>query len=107
MDRAKTFGANIYSLLSDSFFMRGTIGEFAKTKIEWVLHVLDNNEGEIEGEILNEINYIIDSIGEPLIKMQLESMKAKRVNSTEVSELLRRVKDLTDQLDKRNNDQDQ
>lgn len=108
MDREKTFGANIYSLLSDSFFMeKGTIGEFAKEKIEWVLKILDNKEGEIEGEILKKINYIIDAIGEPLIKMQLESMKTKRINSTEVSELQEKVKDLKDQLDKRNNDQDQ
>lgn len=112
-EREKTFGANIYSLLSDSFFMEeGTIGEFAKGKIEWALNMLDNDGSEklaktfseefISDKDLEQLNYIIDSIGEPLIKMQLESMRDKRFKSTEVNELKKKIEDLEEQLRKQN-----
>ncbi|MDM1377230.1 AAA family ATPase [Myroides marinus] len=40
LGRDNTFGANIYTLLADSFFMDNTIGEFAENKIKWVLTML-------------------------------------------------------------------
>ena len=36
-DMKKTFGANIHTLLSDSFFMESLMGEFAKSKIDGVI----------------------------------------------------------------------
>ncbi len=106
LERDKTFGANIYTLLSDSFFMEnGTIGEFAKEKIEWVLKELDK-EGSIKDDKLIDIDFIIDNIGEPLIKMQLESLRSKKVNETEVEVLRNRVKELENQSEERSNDKD-
>ncbi|PIH05432.1 AAA family ATPase [Clostridium combesii] len=73
----QTFGANIHTLLTNSFFMKNTIGEFANQKIRGV--VKDLNEKTKE-EILKingrreEIEYIIDNIGEPVIKRKIESM---------------------------------
>ncbi|APC85728.1 AAA family ATPase [Clostridium botulinum] len=73
----QTFGANIHTLLTKSFFMKNTIGEFANQKIKEV--VKDLNEKTKE-EILKingrreEIEYIIDNIGEPVIKRKIESM---------------------------------
>lgn len=102
-NREKTFGANIYSLLSDSFFMEnGTIGEFAKEKIEWVIKTLDNVEIQLSNGDLDKMNYIINSIGEPLIKMQLESMREQKLNSSEISVMRKRIQDLEKQINRRN-----
>src|SRR5690606_28520244 len=60
VDREDTFGANIYTLLSDSFFMENTIGEFAREKIKWALEKLDPKiQSEISDSEKAEINYII------------------------------------------------
>jgi predicted ATPase len=107
LDREKTFGANIYSLLSDSFFMEnGTIGEFAKEKIEWVIETLDNKDIVLTKEVIIKVDYIINAIGEPLIKMQLESMLEQRLNLSEVSVMRKRIEDLENQISKQN-DKDQ
>ena len=51
----KTFGANIYDLLNQQFFMSNTIGEFAAQKINEVVRVyrLDNNP-EIREQLFRE-----------------------------------------------------
>jgi hypothetical protein len=103
LGREKTFGANIYSLLSDSFFMEnGTIGEFAKEKIEWVIEILDNKDDDLNEEVITKVNYIINAIGEPLIKMQLESMREKRLSFTEVSVMRKRIEELEKKIKKQN-----
>lgn len=80
----QTFGANIHTLLRDSFFMNNTIGKFAYKKINKVINWLKNVEQEKvndeyilspetkEKEIL--MKRIIENIGEPLIKNKLEKM---------------------------------
>ncbi|WP_299317306.1 AAA family ATPase [uncultured Maribacter sp.] len=105
----KTFGANIYSLLADSFFMEnGTIGEFAKKKIKWVVEILDANDAQLSSEVLKEVNYIIDSVGEPLIKQQLEILRNNILNEDKVSTLERQVRELKNEIRKRDdNDKDQ
>ena len=43
------FGANIYNLMKNSFFMENTIGEFATQKINAYMkkiHTIDGNEEE-------------------------------------------------------------
>lgn len=98
----KTFGANIYSLLADSFFMEnGTIGEFAKKKIEWVVEVLENSNSILSSENLKKVNYIINSVGEPLIKQQLEIMRNNFINKDKLSSLEKQVQELKDELSKR------
>ena len=94
IDRNQTFGANIYSLLSDSFFMdNGTIGEFAKKKIEWVVEVLESRNSQLNTETLKEVDYIIESVGEPLIKQQLEIMRSKYLQKDEVDVLKRKLEE--------------
>lgn len=67
----RTFGANIHTLLTDSFFMEGgLIGEFAKKKIEEIIHLIENrDEGKKE-----EIMKIINLIGDELIRRRLKDM---------------------------------
>ncbi|RGN00745.1 AAA family ATPase [Fusobacterium mortiferum] len=75
---AKTFGSNIYDLFKDNFLLESCFGEFSRKKIKKVIDLLDKENGkynieEIEKNII-EIEFIIDSIGEPLIKNRLDKM---------------------------------
>lgn len=89
--QAKTFGANIHSLLKDSFFMNSTIGEYSKEKINDIIKALkpikkDKKTGRVKYKskesilkLLNidsieDIRKLIDMIGEPIIKLKLKEM---------------------------------
>lgn len=69
-----TFGANIHNLLANEFFMEnGYMGGFAKGKINEVISFL---QGEISSDIekIEEVQSIINLIGEPIIKSRLEKL---------------------------------
>lgn len=80
IDEEKTFGANIHDLLSNSFFMNSSIGEFAESKIKKIVDFyydlirIDLSEENIsrlsDKYITNkeEFQYIINSIGDPIIR---------------------------------------
>lgn len=71
-NRAQTFGSNIHTLYSDSFYMDGAlVGEFAKFKIDRIIDYLNNKENK---EPDPRIKKTIDIIGEPLIRNKLNSM---------------------------------
>lgn len=76
-ERVDTFGANIHTLYSKAFFVNNTIGEFSNQKIKSVIKDLKEKS---KAEILSiygrkeEIEYVIESIGEPVIKGKLESL---------------------------------
>lgn len=65
-DDKETFAANINDLLIDAFFMEGTIGEFARKKINDVLKMLNSND--LDERDFPEIEFIISIIGDPVIK---------------------------------------
>ncbi|TDW51576.1 putative AbiEii toxin of type IV toxin-antitoxin system [Flavobacterium sp. 270] len=94
MERDNTFGANIYSLLSDSFFMENTIGNFAEEKMKSALDMLKTKHNDYSKEKINELKYIIDSIGEPMIKEQFEYLFNKKFGYDEISELKKRIIEL-------------
>ncbi len=72
-EKKETFGANIHTLLSDSFFMdNGLMGEFAKGKIDEVIKLL--NKEKMDEEELKYCEQIISIIGEPIVKNQLQRM---------------------------------
>ncbi len=72
-EKKQTFGANIHTLLSDSFFMEdGLMGEFAKGKIDKAITLL--NQEHLSDEELNYCEQIISIIGEPIVKNQLQRM---------------------------------
>jgi predicted ATPase len=79
----ETFGANIYDLLSDNFFMQdGFIGDFAQEKIDACFDLLQN-DAELKSQEREYVEKIIDITGEPLIKRQLvqlydEKFKTKK-----------------------------
>jgi len=72
-EKKQTFGANIHTLLSDSFFMEdGLMGEFAKGKIDKAITLL--NQEHLNDEELKYCEQIISIIGEPIVKNQLQRM---------------------------------
>lgn len=70
-----TFGANIYNLYKNGFFLKGApIGEFAKEKIRELYNRLETT-GEASPQLMDEIKLI----GEPLIKNQLIKLFNKNI----------------------------
>jgi hypothetical protein len=74
-DKEHTFGQNIHTLLSDSFFMNeGLIGDFAKNKINKIIEYCERVENSHNREMLlaeyytNNYRKIQQQIGEPYLK---------------------------------------
>lgn len=78
-DLKNTFGSNIHTLLSNEFFMKSTIGAFAKSKIDEVLDILNRGDVKEINEKEDYINYIISIIGEPIIKNKLRKMLSEKL----------------------------
>ena len=77
-DQRQTFGANIYSLYSDSFFIRdGLMGDFASEKINSVIKALNSLE-DLNKEQREVMRRTILQIGEPAIKNKLIQMYSQR-----------------------------
>lgn len=75
--RLSAFGSNILDIYKQNFFLTSTFGEFAKGKITNVIELLSKGENEyikLSEDKKNEIKFIINSVGEPLIKNKLERM---------------------------------
>ena len=73
-EKKQTFGANIHTLLSDSFFMEdGLMGEFAKGKINKIIRFLNGKNKFIDFPI-EQIEKVINTIGEPFLKSKLLDM---------------------------------
>lgn len=102
-DKKETFGANIHTLLSDSFFMDdGLMGEFAKHKINEVIKLL--NREELNQEDLKYCEQIISIIGEPIVKIQLQKMvDSKRLKKVDkIDEIEKKIQELQEELRKIN-----
>ena len=99
MAKKQTFGANIHTLLSDSFFMEdGLMGEFAKGKINEIIDYLNGkNNTKIKSD--EEAQKLINIIGEPIVKNQLQRiLDSKRLSKVDdIDEL----KDTMVQMQKR------
>ncbi len=107
-EKKQTFGANIHTLLSDSFFLQnGLMGEFANNKIQSVIDYLN---GRTERNLAKDKQYqsIIDIIGEPILKRRLQlMMDSKRLEKVdnhekEIQELKKRI----EILEKQNKEKD-
>ena len=75
----QTFGANIHTLLTDSFFMEGGLmGEFAKQKINEIIKNLKDKEYTYTKKEKTNVLLTIESIGEPFLKSKLLDMYNRR-----------------------------
>lgn len=99
-----TFGANIHTLLSHGFFMQnGLMGEFAKEKINDVINYLNDKNTIIKSD--NEAQKIVNIIGEPILKRQLQKMlDSKRLS--EVEQIKKQIKELQEELAKKEDKKD-
>ena len=102
LDKKQTFGANIHTLLSDSFFMKGGLmGEFAKGKIEEVIKFLNDKESLIKDD--SEAKTIIDIIGEPILQKKLEKMLERyreKNNLVDPQEIEQQIQELQEKLNR-------
>ena len=95
----QTFGANIHTLLSDGFFMKdGLMGEFAKEKINDVYKFLTDRESNVKTK--EEAQNIINLIGEPLIKRQLEDIYSRKFQIKSKDEIIQELQNKISELEK-------
>jgi len=104
----QTFGANIHTLLSDSFFMDdGLMGEFAKNKINKIIRFLNGKNRFIDFPI-EQIEKVIKSIGEPFLKQKLLDMYNKKFikeyTDRQKEKIKKQIEDLNSQLKELDND---
>lgn len=79
-DKKFTLGANINTLLADSFFLKdGTIGDFAKFKINHIIEILQGDYSTITRK-REYLERAIHMIGEPVVKHKLIQMLNERLN---------------------------
>lgn len=79
-DQRQTFGANIYSLYADSFFIQdGLMGKFASEKINAIIKNL-NSLKPLDAKERETMRKTILQIGEPAIKNKLIQMYSDRYN---------------------------
>ena len=98
-EKKETFGANIHTLLSDSFFMEdGFIGKFAESEIKKVINYLNGKKSKIKTD--KEAQKIINIIGEPIIKKELQKrLDSKRLGKvSEIDKVKREMRMLKNRL---------
>lgn len=79
-----TFGANIYDIYADSFFVTHFMGEFAQNKINDVIKIIEKNKKISDKKALNLLK-IVKSIGEPLLRNKLED-EIKSLSQSEIKD---------------------
>jgi len=85
---SQTFGANIHTLLSDSFFMKdGLMGEFAKGKINEIIDFF-NAKNEVYKDKQDKLLKTINTIGEPFLKEKLLFMYNEKYPKTNEEKII-------------------
>lgn len=71
----QTYAANIYAILTDSFFLDSGFGEMARNQIKLVLDELNpENPENIDDGRRDDIIAVIHSVGERLVRRKLEEL---------------------------------
>ena len=101
----ETFGANIHTLFTNSFFLnKGLVGEFAKSKIEEVIRIIEEKNQSKKSYALK----IIDVIGDELIRMRVQDMYQEAFGENEQfngdDEYLQWLNNEIDRIKQKNND---
>ena len=94
-----TFGANIYDIYSDSFFVKNFMGVFAQNKINEVIKIIDeykekkekNPDEFMPNEKALDNLKIVKSIGEPLLRNKLED-EIKSLVKDDIMEIVNNLK---------------
>ena len=106
-----SFGQNIHTILKNLFLLEdGLMGKFAQQKIESAFAILQKNE--VDSESLEEVEYIVNELEEPIIKHALMQLleRAKEQNmgfkERELAKYKRQAAELQEKIDKLQNDID-
>ena len=73
----QTFGANIYSLLNNQFFLQGGTGAFSQSIIKTVIEKANENNPIINKSEYDYYKLVIDNIGEPFLRNSLQYLLTK------------------------------
>ncbi len=97
--KERTFAQNIHTLLSNDFYMKFTVGEFAKGKVDRIItHLSSSDSNKME-----DIDKIIDLIGEPILRNKLVEMSISKYDiDSEIKSLENRLNDLRKMRDDSN-----
>lgn len=91
----KTYGANVYDLLKNGFFMKnGFIGEFAKSKVEEFITWTKSDNTNLSNEIRINMRKLVGLYGEPIVKRKLDELYYKKIGELSKEELLDEIKRL-------------
>jgi hypothetical protein len=97
-DRKQTFGANIHTLLSHGFFMKeGLMGEFAKDKINQVYNFISRKDTSFI-KTKEEAQNIINLIGEPMLKKELQFLYDKEFEIDDIDKQIREHEEAIEKL---------
>ena len=92
-----TFATNIYHILEESFMLESLFGEYSSNYLNDLVRRFQR--GDVADEEKEELNKIIDKIGEPYIHNQLRDMYAERFyhsdGKLQIIEKLKQEKDET------------
>ncbi|MFA9372804.1 MAG: AAA family ATPase [Poseidonibacter sp.] len=90
------FGANIHTLLSHGFFMKGGLmGEFAKDKINNLIKVL-NSKRKVSKKNQEYYKHLISIIGEPFLKEKLLKMYDEKFKISKEDRIKQLEKELSE-----------
>jgi energy-coupling factor transporter ATP-binding protein EcfA2 len=98
-NREPTFGANIHTLLSDSFYMDGILmGEFARKRINDIIEYINTaDENDTPDAVYRKT---IDLIGEPVLRNKLQDMWMEKFKLPEELRMLeQRMKEINRLMD--------
>ncbi|OJD48995.1 AAA family ATPase [Bacillus sp. L27] len=109
-DEKETFAANINDLLIDAFFMEGTIGEFAKKKINDVLNTIKSSDLLMVDH--STIQFVISIIGDPIIRkilqqqyeQKLQELNPKQAVEEKIKQLEKEIYNLQKSLEEKIDD---
>ncbi|NFO28839.1 hypothetical protein FDB41_10575 [Clostridium botulinum] len=120
----RSFGQNIHTLLKESFFMKSTIGEYSRNKINEIIIALKpiekNNKDEkliyptvnqimkkLNVENIEDVENMIELIGEPVLMIKLNEMLNRCIRNSDrilykekIKQKIRLLKDELDSIDK-------
>lgn len=80
-----TFGTTISKQILDTFYMdKGNIGLFSKEKIREIIERINELDIKSSAEEINELKYLVNSIGEELVRKKLLNNINKRKSNEEL-----------------------
>lgn len=104
VSQAKTsFASNYYDIIKDTFFLKDSVGAFAKRKINEIIEEINNLNSNTNQETITKLNNLINIIDDPYLKntlsLQLNKKIAKFNQKTalalEKQQLEARIKEIT------------